>query len=80
MQRNNFLQSYQTGEDIEIDSESQCKIALEAIFSLDSDQFDVSFTRSKLLNIYERFYPFTGEATNYLFRWAITYLDNKLYR
>jgi hypothetical protein len=80
LQRSVFLNSYQTGEDVPIESEGQCKVALEAVFSLDVGQFDRGFVRAKLLDVYQGYYPFSLDSTNYLFRWAITYLDNILHR
>lgn len=77
LQRRAYLQNYQSGDDIQIESDAQCKVALEAIFSLDTDEFDDTHVTSQLFKMYEHFYPFTSEATNYLFRWALTYLDNK---
>ncbi|MCK0549327.1 ATP-binding protein [Pseudomonas syringae] len=77
-QRGLYLEKYRTGVNLEIETESQCKAALEAIFSLDTQGFDRAFVKSEILSIYNRFYPFSLDSTNYLFRWAITYLDKIL--
>lgn len=78
LQRKAFLESFQTGQGLAIQSEAECKVALEAVFSLDAGQFDPAFVKSQLFSIYDVFYPFSVDALNYLFRWAITYLDGNL--
>lgn len=80
IQRRMVLERYRSGVPLEIETEQECKVALEAVFSLDTGDFDRAFVKAELYSIYNRYYPFTVDATNYLFRWAITYLDRVLDR
>jgi hypothetical protein len=75
VQRAEYLEKYRTSSPLEITTEQQCKVALESVFSLDAGDFDRAFIKSELIKIYNGYYPFLLDATNYLFRWAITYLD-----
>lgn len=73
--RGEFLDKLRNGIAITVETEPESKIVLESIFSLNRGEFDDRFVRQQLLNIYEKFYPFSVDANNYLFRWAVTYLD-----
>jgi len=67
-------------ENISIHTEEEAKALFETLFSLQNGEFDIMFVKKQLLTVYKTFYPFKKDAINFLFRWAITYLDNLVYK
>lgn len=70
-----FLKNLQNKMPFEIENEENAKRILEAVFSLENGQYDTTYVKSKLHDIFDSYYPFDKENGNYLFRDAITYLD-----
>jgi hypothetical protein len=73
--RREYLNNYQNKIDFELDDAENSRRALEAVFSLIKGQYDLEFTKKKIFEIFEKYYPFEKENANYLFRNAVTYLD-----
>lgn len=78
--RKDFYEALVGCQDLLVESEYDCKLALESIFSLDAHEVDVSHVKHQVLGIYDRFYPFEKDGINYVFRWALSYLDNIVYK
>lgn len=74
-QREFYLKHLENKTPFEIDNEENAKRVLESIFSLENGQYDSSFVKSKLHEVFESYYPFEKGNGNYLFRDSITYLD-----
>lgn len=70
-----FLKNLQNKMPFEIENEENAKRILEAVFSLENGQYDTTYVKSKLHDIFDSYYPFDKGNGNYLFRDAITYLD-----
>lgn len=66
-------------ESLNVETEEDCKAALESIFSLENENFDVEFVKSELLTMFRAFYPFKKDGINHIFRWALAYLDKTTY-
>lgn len=78
--RSGYYQALINGIAIEVKTEEECKAALECLFHLEKDSFDVDFVKSQLLNMFRDFYPFKKDGINQVFRWALAYLDNLAYK
>ncbi|MGK0414583.1 MAG: hypothetical protein ACJA2M_001216 [Polaribacter sp.] len=74
-ERKKVLEQFIESTDIDINSEVSAKRVLEAVFRLETGEFDFSFVKKVLYYIFEEHYPFQNGSVNYLFRDAITYLD-----
>lgn len=74
--RKKYYDALTSNKVIEVSSETDCRVALESIFSLEKDGFEVEFVKKQLHVIFLKFYPFKKGGINYVFRWALTYLDN----
>lgn len=70
-----YLKNLENKIPFEIEDEEDAKRVLESIFSLERGQYDSPFVKSKLLEIFESFYPFQKGDGNYLFRDSIAFLD-----
>lgn len=77
--RKKYYDAFVNNETIDVKTEADCKSALESIFSLEKDGFDVTFVKSQLHIIFQGFYPFKKGGINHVFRWASAYLDNISY-
>lgn len=64
----------------DLQTENDCKLLLESVFSLEKDNFDLHFVSSQLNFIFNNFYPFDKDGINHVFRWALAYLDNVTYK
>ena len=74
--RKKYYDALTSNKVIQVSSETDCRVALESIFSLEKDGFEVEFVKEQLHVIFQKFYPFKKGGINYVFRWALTYLDN----
>ena len=74
-ERNRILEKILNSSDISIDSEDNAKRILETVFRLEIGEFDFTYVKNVLYQIFEKHYPFQNGTVNYLFRDAITYLD-----
>jgi hypothetical protein len=73
--RSGFLNKILNKIEFTLENEEQARRLLEAVFFLEKGQYDTSFVKEKLFELFEKYYPFDKEPTNYLFRDALAYLD-----
>lgn len=74
-QRKEILDKFTKSIEINLNTEDHAKRILETVFSLMDKDFDLSFVKKVLYQVFEELYPFQKGSINYLFRDAITYLD-----
>ncbi|WP_219627707.1 hypothetical protein, partial [Vibrio parahaemolyticus] len=67
-------------DDLVLNNENDCKLALETLFSIDKEDTDIKYLKQQILRIYESFYPFEKDPINFIFRWSLTYLDFIYYK
>ncbi|KYN23906.1 hypothetical protein AUQ44_18880 [Vibrio cidicii] len=67
-------------DDLVLNNENDCKLALETLFSIDKEDTDIKYLKQQILRIYESFYPFEKDPINFVFRWSLTYLDFIYYK
>ena len=74
--RKNYLEIFQQGHLVQCADEKQCQRALESVFKLSSGEFDIRVVKESLLAMFDQHYPFEADNVNFIFRWALAYLDN----
>lgn len=74
--RNNYLESFIQCQQVQCVDEKQCQRALESIFKLKRNEFDIRSVKGSLLLMFDQHYPFEADNVNFIFRWALSYLDN----
>ena len=67
-------------EQISVESEEDCKVLFESLFSLNKGEYNLRHLKETLYHIYSKFYPFEKDPYNYTFRWSLSYLDSIEYR
>ncbi len=78
--RKQFYDNIVNNRTIEINSENECKLFLESLYSLKQRDYDIDKLKEILKNCFDRFYPFNKTVINYLFRDALTYIDYLNYK
>ena len=77
--RKKYYDALMSNNTIDVTTETDCRAALESIFSLEKGEFEVEFVKKQLHIIFQNFYPFKKDGINHVFRWALAYLDNISY-
>lgn len=74
--RKRYIESFLQGQLVQCADEKQCQRALESIFKLPRNEFDVHLVKESLILMFDQHYPFEADSVNFVFRWALAYLDN----
>jgi hypothetical protein len=80
IKRKIFFDKLTNQEAATFENNNDCKDFLEAIFSLNIESADPDFVISELKRLFEEHYPFEKDNLNYLFRWAVSFIDNLFFK
>ncbi|MDW6091178.1 ATP-binding protein [Vibrio rhizosphaerae] len=79
-ERKNIHDKIISQEELVLESENDCKLVLETLFSLEKDDADIKYLKHQIFRIFESFYPFEKDLINFVFRWSLTYIDFIYYK
>lgn len=80
IERAKFLQALESGDDIVLNTENDCRFFMESLFSINAHQVDLEEVRRHLGTILNSYYPFSKDNLNFVFRWSLAFIDNLYFK